>query len=395
MHMTNSMYAADPHARTRLSPFSREAYLSYREKLQARQEQRVEPREDEARAVLEVIREQLGGTVNIASALGQFASAWAGRGDGLAVPWHRVPHTSFGARVTGARRFVAQSWPFARVRAVGKALDATLNDTVLAMCAGALRRQLQAQGDVPKEPLKAMAPVSLRTSGDLDSANAVGFLTANLATNEADPQRRLQLIKASMDAGKAQLAGMSKREVELYTLITQAPLAIATLTGLASKWPAFSTIISNVPGPRERLYWNGARLDGLYPVSVPFDGITLNITLVSNHDHLDFGIVACRRSVPHVQRLIDYMEDALVELEEVAGLSPPVGGQAASRGRAAKTASKTGAVKRPRAKSGANARAKTKARAGTKPKANTKAKARTKATRKATPKAKARPKARA
>jgi diacylglycerol O-acyltransferase / wax synthase len=94
---------------------------------------------------------------------------------------------------------------------------------------------------------------------------------------------------------------------------------LTTALGLAAQFPAFSTVISNVPGPREQLFWNGAALDGIYPASIVFDGFAMNITLVSYAKSLDFGIVACRRSLPEIQRMIDYLEDALVELEEVAG----------------------------------------------------------------------------
>ena len=93
--------------------------------------------------------------------------------------------------------------------------------------------------------------------------------------------------------------------------------------GLASKLPPYNTVISNVPGMREPMYWNGARLDGSYPASIILDGIALNITMVSYDKNVDFGITACRRSLPQVQRLIEYMEQALVELEEAAGLSKP------------------------------------------------------------------------
>jgi diacylglycerol O-acyltransferase len=238
----------------------------------------------------------------------------------MAVPFHQVPKSAVSTQITGARRFVAQSWPFERVRAMGRAYDGTLNDAVMAMCAGALRKHLQEQRDLPKISLKAMAPVSLRAAGDMDSANAVGMVIADLATNVRDPAKRFQAIKASMDASKAQLQQMTPGEIQVYTGITQAPLLLGQLTGLASRFPAFSTVISNVPGPRERRYWNGARLEGMYPVSIPFDGAAINFTLVSNYENLDFGIVACRKSVPQVQRMIDYMEESLVELEDAAGL---------------------------------------------------------------------------
>ena len=292
----------------------------------------------------------MGGTVNVARALRESANVWLGRNKSMSVPFHKIPKTSVSTQITGARRFVAQSWSFERVRAMGRAYDGTLNDAGMAMCAGALRTHRQEQRDLPKLSLTAMAPVSLRAAGDTDSANAIGMVIADLATHVQDPARRFRQIKESMDASKAQLQQMSSGEIQAYTAISQAPLLLTQLTGLASRFPAFSTVISNVPGPREKRYWNGARMDGMYPVSIPMDGCAMNFTLVSNNDNLDFGIVACRKSVPHVQRLIDYMEESLVELEDAAGM------------RRRKPAAKGGAV------TGASARAKPKA----KPRAKTK-----------------------
>ncbi len=336
MHIVQSMLSTHPRTRIRESPFSQAAFEKYRRKLNIKAEPAVEPRENEIMAVAEFLRGQMGGAVNIANALRRYAGVWVGMSDKLAVPWRQVPKTGLNTQITGARRFVAQSWPIARFKAVGKAFDGTLNDAVLAVCAGALRLQLQEQQALPSHSLKAMAPISLRAEGDLDSANAVAFLTADLGTNENDPARRMRVIQDSMRAGKKQLQGMSAREVEVYTAITQAPMLILTLAGLASKFPAFSTVISNVPGPRQPMYWNGARLDGMYPVSIPFDGFAVNITLLSNADKLDFGIVACRHSVPKIQHLIDHMETALQELEAAGGISTPVAKKAAVKKAVAK-----------------------------------------------------------
>ncbi|MCP5186916.1 MAG: wax ester/triacylglycerol synthase family O-acyltransferase [Pseudomonadales bacterium] len=320
MHLMSSMYSTNARSKVKISPFSREAYELYKKQLAASRIPRATPKESEVRAVTELLRQQLGGTVNVARALRETAEVWLGRNKTMAVPFHKVPRSAVSTQITGARRFVAQSWPFARVRAVGKAFDGTLNDAVMAMCAGALRRHLQEQRDLPKISLKAMAPVSLRAAGDVDSANAVGMVIADLATNVRDPAKRFRAIKASMDASKTQLQQMTPGEIQVYTGITQAPLLLGQLTGMSSRFPAFSTVISNVPGPREKRYWNGARLEGMYPVSIPMDGAAVNFTLVSNFENLDFGIVACRKSVPQVQRMIDYMEESLVELEDAAGL---------------------------------------------------------------------------
>ena len=320
MHLLNSMYSPDPRERLKYSPFSQEAEKAYREALMAARPRRVKPREDEVKNVIEVIRGQLGGAVNVGQALRDYAGVWLGLNKRLDVPVYRSPRTPLSKKITGARRFVAQSWDFQRVRGMSKAFGGTLNDGVLAMVSGALRRHLIEQQALPKYPLKAMAPVSLRAADDIDSANAVGFITANLATNEADPAARMRHIQDSMQAGKEQLAGMSRREIEVYTILTQLPTMLTALTGSTARFPAFSTVVSNVPGPRQPMYWNGARLSGLYPVSIPFDGFAVNFTVVSNNDSLDFGIVACRHSVPQVQRMIDYMEESLVELEDAAGI---------------------------------------------------------------------------
>jgi diacylglycerol O-acyltransferase len=364
MHLTNSMMSTRRRAKVSYSPFSQQAHEIYKEKLDQAKKRRLQPKEDEIRAVSELLREQLGGTVNVANALRQTAEVWLGRKGNLAVPWHDVPKTSYNTRITGARRFVAQSWPFARIHAMGKAYDGTLNDAVLAMCAGALRRHLLELGELPKHSLKAMAPISLRDADDVDAANALAFLTANLNTDIVDPAARMQAIQASMQAAKAQFKGMNRREIEVYTLLTQAPTLLSSMAGLASRFPAFSTVISNVPGPREPLYWNGARLDGMYPVSIPFDGFAVNITLVSNCRNLDVGIIACRHSVPQVQRLIDYMEDSLLELEQAAGLSPWV-----TRGRHDKTMAgdKTAADARAKVPAKRKAAAKSRAKAKVKP----------------------------
>jgi len=325
MHLMSSMYSTNARTKVKSSPFSYEAYMAYKNKVEAQGARKVHPKESEILAVGEVLREQLGGTVNVAKALRDTAGIWMGKKSKMVVPFHKVPRSALSTQLTGARRFVAQSWPFERVRAVGRAYDATLNDTVLAMCAGALRKQLLDQRGLPKQSLKAMAPVSVRAADDLDSSNAVGMVVADLATNVRDPAKRIRRIKESMDAAKAQLQQMSAREIQVYTGITQAPLLLTQLTGLGSRLPAFSTVVSNVPGPREKRYWNGARMDGMYPVSIPFDGGAVNFTVVSNFENLDFGIVACRKSVPHVQRLIDYMEESLVELEEAAGMRTKTG----------------------------------------------------------------------
>ncbi len=277
----------------------------------------------------------------------------------------------------GARRFVAQSWPFARIRAVAKAFDGTFNDAVLAMCGGALRTYLQNHAELPRESLKAMVPVSVRAEGDVDSSNAVAAINADLGTNIRGPAHRFAAVKASTDAGKALFTDMSPWEAQLFSMLLQTPGMLLMPLGLISRLPPFNTVISNVPGIRETMYWNGARLDGSYPASIVMDGVAMNITLSTYDQNVDFGIIACRRSMPQVQRIIDYMEEALAELEEAAGFtSPPkkAGGQPGRKTRATpkrKTSSrKSPSTPKPRAKAGA--RPKGTAKTSAKPKARSK-----------------------
>ena len=320
MQLTQSVSSTDPDFRMYDLPMSKNAYERHLAAVGAAKARRVVPQELELRAVADALKQQWDSSFHVLGALRRFGGAFFGRSGNLAVPWHNVPRTSINTRVGGARRFVAQSWNFDRIQAVCKAIDGTVNDVVLAMCSGALRRYLMGHHDLPKHSLKAMAPVSLREEGDYSAGNAVGFITADLATNIVDPEKRVRAIQLSMRAGTDLLKGLSPREAMLFMQLTQVPALLTTALGLAAQFPAFSTVISNVPGPRQELYWNGARMDGIYPASIVFDGFAMNITLVSYAKSLDFGIVACRRSLPEVQRMIDYLEEALVELEDVVGL---------------------------------------------------------------------------
>jgi WS/DGAT/MGAT family acyltransferase len=236
----------------------------------------------------------------------------------MALPFE-APRTPLNTRVTGARRFVAQSYALSRIDAARGVFGATVNDIVLAMCATALRRYLEEfGGGVPAQPLTAMAPVSVRPKDGDEFGNALSVTFVNLATHLADPVERLRVIQASMRDGRSIIQELSSAEVMLYTALIGAPAMAPALLGLGSVLPATNVVISNVPGPRKTMYWNGARLEGMYPVSIVFHGLAVNITVTTYAGSLDFGIVACRRSVPRVQRIIDFLEDGLAELEQAA-----------------------------------------------------------------------------
>ena len=230
-----------------------------------------------------------------------------------------APRSILNQKITGSRRFAAQSYDLSRIKAVCKIYGTTVNDVVMAMCATALRSYLMNQDALPEKPLIAMVPVSLRKD-DSSGGNQVGVILASLHTDVTSPVTRLMQIHEDVKAAKDRYAHMSAEEIINYTALTLAPAAFNLLTGMAPKWQTFNVVISNVPGPRETCYWNGATMDGMYPVSIAMDRLALNMTLTSYGDQVEFGLIGCRRTLPSLQRMLDYLEEALVELEAAAGL---------------------------------------------------------------------------
>ena len=231
-----------------------------------------------------------------------------------------APRTILNVPIGGARRCAAQSWPMQRVIAIKQAAGVTVNDVVLAMCGGALRAYLLEQNALPDKPLIAMVPVSLRDDATSSGGNQVGALLATLATDLTDPAKRLEAVSASMRRNKEVFAQLPKLQQMALSAFNVSPLLLSALSpALGSALPPFNLAISNVPGSRESLYWNGARLDGNYPFSIALDGQALNITLSNNAENLDFGLVGCRRSVPSLQRLLGHLDESLADLERAIG----------------------------------------------------------------------------
>lgn len=233
-----------------------------------------------------------------------------------------APRTMLNVKIGGARRCAAQSWSLDRIKRVKKAAGVTVNDVVLAMCSGALRYYLLEQNALPDTPLIAMVPVSLRTEDEADTGgNLVGAILCNLATDSDDPAKRLLTISDSMRSNKNVFSQLPRFQALALSAVNTSALALAAVPGwVASTSPPFNIIISNVPGPTQPIYYGGARLDGNYPLSIALDGQALNITLANNAGNLDFGLVGCRRSVPHLQRLLTHLESSLKDLERAVGV---------------------------------------------------------------------------
>ena len=232
----------------------------------------------------------------------------------------------FNTKITGSRRFAAQGWPIERLRAIGKASGTTINDVVLAMCSGAIRSYLIDYDALPDTTLVSMVPVGLNAKSahvaSTEGGNALGTVMVKLGTDLDDPADRLASIHKSMKSGKEALSSMSPLQIMAMSALGLAPSIVTPMLRLQGIIrPPFNLIISNVPGPKSTQYLNGAKMTGTYPLSIPINGMALNITCNSYAENMDFGLTGCRRSVPHLQRLLGHMDDELDALEKAAGVA--------------------------------------------------------------------------
>ena len=231
-----------------------------------------------------------------------------------------APRTMLNQNITGSRRFAAQDWPIERLRSVGKASGTTINDVVLAMCSGAMRAYLLELDALPETSIVSMVPVGLNAKqsqlATADGGNAVGSIMVQLGTHLADPADRLSAIHRSMKDGKEGLSSMTPVQIVAMSALGQAPAILTPILRMQGiVRPPYNLIISNVPGPRTTHYWNGARLVGTYPLSIPVNGMALNITCTSYDGKMCFGLTGCRRTVPHLQRLLGHLDAELAALE--------------------------------------------------------------------------------
>lgn len=269
--------------------------------------------------VLQNLKSQFESTPKVMQELSQTIFKEMGKNPDY-VSTFQAPPSILNQRVSSSRRFAAQSFELDRFRSIAKALGVTLNDVVLAVCSGALREYLISQNSLPKKPLIAMVPASLRTD-DSDMSNRITMILANLATHIEDPIERIQIIQRSVQNSKQRFSRMSASEILNYSALVYGPAGLNIVSGMLPKRQAFNLVISNVPGPREPLYWNGAKLDALYPASIVMDGQALNITMTSYLDKLEVGLIACRKAMPKMQNLLTHLEDEIRNLEQVVASS--------------------------------------------------------------------------
>lgn len=274
-----------------------------------------ETKASKIKKIITTIKGQLEATPKVTQELFQTVFKEMGKNPDY-VSSFQAPSSLFNQRVSSSRRFAAQSFDLDRFRDISKALGVTINDVVLAVCSGALREYLITQDALPKKPLIAMVPASVRDD-DSEVSNRITMILANLGTHKEDPIERLEIIKRSVQNSKNRFKRMSANQILNYSAFVYGPAGLNIASGIMPKRQAFNVIISNVPGPKEPLYWNGARLDALYPASIVLDGQALNITMTSYLDKLEVGLTGCRNALPKMQNLLTHLETEIQRFEKL------------------------------------------------------------------------------
>ena len=232
-----------------------------------------------------------------------------------------TPRTLFNVAISNQRAYGTVSLSLSEAKTVGKARHATINDVVLSLCAGALRRYLSERQALPQAALLAAVPVSLRLPGDSRLNNQTVFTLCRLATDIPDALARLSMTCVASQGAKtlfAEVKDALTTELSLYgaPIVVTGLAQLMAMTRAANVLPVmYNVVISNVPGPRKPIYCNGAPAQHYFPLSIPYHGCALNITVQSYLDNLEFGLTACRATVPDVQVIADYLAEEFEALK--------------------------------------------------------------------------------
>lgn len=306
MRLVEKSLSHDPNAKSIVPPWCVEGPRAKRLK---------QPKVSKIKGFLSTVKSQIESTPGVLYELSQTITKDIGRNPDY-VSSFQAPSSILNQRVSSSRRFAAQSYEFSRLTKIAKELNVTINDVILSVCSGALREYLISQNALPKKPLIAMVPASVRDDHS-EVSNRITMILANLGTHKEDPLERLQIIRRSMLNAKKKFKRMSASQILSYSAFVYSAAGLNIASGLMPKRQAFNLVISNVPGPTEPLYWNGAKLDALYPASIVLDGQALNITITSYLDKLEVGLTACRNALPKMQNLLTHLEDEIQHFESI------------------------------------------------------------------------------
>jgi WS/DGAT/MGAT family acyltransferase len=231
-----------------------------------------------------------------------------------------APRTPMNVSVTCERAFATVTLPMHELRALGRVHGATVNDMVLAVCSGALRRYLARHRQLPKKSLVAAVPISLREKGDTTADNQASMSLISLGTHIADAGKRLAHIKAASGAMKSTMGSLKKiLPTDFPSLgvpwLMEAAASLYGKARVADRIPQVANVvISNVPGPPVALYMAGARMLTNHPASIVVHGMALNITVQSYEHSLDFGLMADGAAMPDVRELAEAITIAFDDL---------------------------------------------------------------------------------
>jgi diacylglycerol O-acyltransferase len=239
--------------------------------------------------------------------------ALQGKDDAMRLPF-TAPRSLFNTELDSHRGLTLCDLPFNTVRRMGRQAGGSINDVLLAICGGALRRYLLEQNALPRSSLVAGMPVSLKTEGE-STGNQLSYILSPFFTNEPDDLNRLRRVIKVTRGAKGDLGKLSRTASQDYYALVMAPTILLTATGNATRFrPVTNAIFSNVPGSREKLYLDGAELEALYPLSIVTDGMGLNITVVSHVNKLCFAVVSCPSGEPGIERLGEFMQESYRDL---------------------------------------------------------------------------------
>ncbi len=231
-----------------------------------------------------------------------------------------APKTPFNRAIDTSRTFASLGLSLPAIRLLGKTHDASINDVVLTIVAGALRRYLKRHRQLPREALVAAIPFSLRAAGDDQANNQVAMTMMSLPTHLAAADARLKAViaaSAAMKAGAGGMRGVLPTDFPAvgWGWLVRSVSKLYGESGLADRLPPVANlVISNVPGPQVPLYLAGAELLSYVPVSIVTHGLGLNITVQSYNGRVFFGLIASGKAVPDVHEIRDDLEAAWLEL---------------------------------------------------------------------------------
>jgi diacylglycerol O-acyltransferase len=226
-----------------------------------------------------------------------------------------APRTIFNGEVDSWRGISVCDLPFNPVRRMARQAGGSINDVLLAVCGGALRRYLLEQDALPRRSLVAGMPVSLKSEGE-GAGNRLSYILSPYFTDESDDLRRLERVIEVTTEAKARLAGMSATAAEDFYALVMGPAIVLTVTGNATRVPpVINAIFSNVPGSRDKLYLEGAELEALYPLSIITDAMGLNITVISHASKLCFGIASCPTDQPGIEQFGKLIRESYRDLQ--------------------------------------------------------------------------------